>query len=115
MIKEDDPLDYVTLPPLFIEYEQDNNTVNLWVEGEEWIVEKDALVEGIIGDDLWACETLEELREALTATRLNKGKRKAETELTDLYDDYVELWGEAYPKLVNHETRSGRIYQPSNL
>ncbi|KAG5524103.1 hypothetical protein RHGRI_030931 [Rhododendron griersonianum] len=175
MIKEDDPLDYVTLPLLFMEYEQDvahdratprpfgqppenlenlsgndefcpqnyiindllpkpvvhipnkpcvsiiqglwenDNTVNLLVGGEEWTVRKAALEEGIIGVDLWACEIVEELGEALTATRLDKGKRKAETNLTDLYDDYVELWDEAYTKLVNHVTRSGRVYQPLNL
>ncbi|KAF7123342.1 hypothetical protein RHSIM_Rhsim12G0089800 [Rhododendron simsii] len=65
--------------------------------GEEWTVGKTALEEGTIGDDLWACENVEELGEALTAARLDKGKRKVETDLTNLYDDYVELWDEAYP------------------
>ncbi|KAF7129972.1 hypothetical protein RHSIM_Rhsim10G0131400 [Rhododendron simsii] len=76
---------------------------------------KDSLEEGIIRDDLWACETVEELRKALTASRLDKGKRKAEIDLTNLYYDYVELWDEAYPKLVNHVTRSGCVYQRLNL
>ncbi|KAF7145467.1 hypothetical protein RHSIM_Rhsim04G0130600 [Rhododendron simsii] len=124
MIKEDDPLDYATLPLLFKEYEQDvahdrasprpfgqplenlenlcrndeffiqglwedDDAVNLWVGEEEWTVGKVVLEEGITGDDLWACETVEELGEALNATRLDKGKRKAEIELTNLYDDYV--------------------------
>lgn len=175
MIKEDDLLDYVTLPLLFMEYEQvvthdranlkpsrqppknlenlygndefcfqnyiindilpklvvripdkpcvsiiqglweDDDAVNLWVGEEEWTVGKAALEEGIIGDDLWACETVEELGEALNAARLDKRKRKAETDLTDLYDDYVELWDEAYPKLINHVTTNGCIFQPSNL
>ncbi|KAG5524082.1 hypothetical protein RHGRI_030923 [Rhododendron griersonianum] len=150
MIKEDDLLDYVTLPLLFMEYEQDvahdraspqpfgqppenlenlcgndeffiqglwedDDAVSLWVGEEEWTVGKAALEEGIIEDDLWACETVEELGEALNAARLDKGKRKAETDLSDLYDDYIELWDEAYPKLVNHVMRSGRIYHPSNL
>lgn len=35
---------------------------------------------------------MEELGEVLNAARLDKGKRKAKTYLTDLYDDYVELW-----------------------
>lgn len=76
---------------------------------------KDSLEEGIIRDDLWACETVEELRKALTASRLDKGKPKAEIDLTNLYYDYVELWDEAYPKLVNHVTRSGCVYQRLNL
>ncbi|KAI8559483.1 hypothetical protein RHMOL_Rhmol04G0177500 [Rhododendron molle] len=172
MIKEDDPLDYVTLALLFMEYEQDvardrasprpfgqpqenlenlckndeicpqryvmndlrpksvthipdepcvsviqglwedDDTVDLGVGGEEWIVGRAALEEGLIGDDLWACETMEELGEAMTATWLDKGKHKAETDLTDLYDDYVELWDEAYTKLVNHVTRSSCVYLP---
>ncbi|KAF7145747.1 hypothetical protein RHSIM_Rhsim04G0131600 [Rhododendron simsii] len=89
MIKEDDPLDYVILPLILMEYEEDDFIVNLWVGEEEWTVGKAALEEGIIGDDLWACETVEELGEALTSTQLDKGKHKAETNLTDLYDDYV--------------------------
>ncbi|KAI8559484.1 hypothetical protein RHMOL_Rhmol04G0177500 [Rhododendron molle] len=112
MIKEDDPLDYVTLALLFMEYEEDDDTVDLGVGGEEWIVGRAALEEGLIGDDLWACETMEELGEAMTATWLDKGKHKAETDLTDLYDDYVELWDEAYTKLVNHVTRSSCVYLP---
>ncbi|KAG5553081.1 hypothetical protein RHGRI_011070 [Rhododendron griersonianum] len=91
MIKEDDPLDYVTLPLLFMEYEQDDDAINLWVGEEEWTVGKAALEERIIGDDLWAYETVEELGEALNVARLDKGKRKVETDLTDLYDEYVEL------------------------
>ncbi|KAG5544280.1 hypothetical protein RHGRI_016885 [Rhododendron griersonianum] len=67
MIKEDDPLDYVTLPLLFMEYEEDDDAVNFWVGEEEWTIGKAALEEGIIGDDLWACETVEELGEALNA------------------------------------------------
>ncbi|KAI8559485.1 hypothetical protein RHMOL_Rhmol04G0177500 [Rhododendron molle] len=55
---------------------------------------------------------MEELGEAMTATWLDKGKHKAETDLTDLYDDYVELWDEAYTKLVNHVTRSSCVYLP---
>lgn len=68
---------------------EDDDAVNLWVGEEEWTVGKAVLEEGITGDNLWACETVEELGEALNATRLDKGKRKAEIELTNLYDDYV--------------------------
>ncbi|KAI8559870.1 hypothetical protein RHMOL_Rhmol04G0209000 [Rhododendron molle] len=133
IIKEDDPLDYVTVPLLFMEYEQDvaydrasprpfgqpsenlenlcgdgefypqnyimndllpkpvihipnkpcvlviqglwedDDAINLWVGEEEWTVEKAALEEGIIGDDLWAWETVGELGEALNAAWLDKG------------------------------------------
>ncbi|KAI8530375.1 hypothetical protein RHMOL_Rhmol11G0053200 [Rhododendron molle] len=58
---------------------------------------------------------MEELEEALNAAQLDKGKRKVESDLSKSYDDYIELWDEAYPKLVNPVTRSRLGYQPSNL
>ncbi|KAI8547233.1 hypothetical protein RHMOL_Rhmol07G0179300 [Rhododendron molle] len=52
----------------------DDDAIDLWVGGEEWTFGKATFD---IGDDLWACETLEELGEALTTTRTRQRKAQS--------------------------------------
>jgi hypothetical protein len=55
---------------------------------------------------------MEILNETLENTKLDKGKHKAEADLSDFWED---SWWDQIPKAVSNLTRSGRVYQPSNL
>lgn len=99
--------------------------VTVWVDGEELPVNKAMVDEGLIKSDnfwdsleeenLWDILEMELLNETLEKTRLDNGKRKADTDLLNLWDDLPVFQAKPSPKTISNLTRSGRIYQPSNF
>lgn len=82
---------------------------------DEGLIKSDNFWDFLEDENLWDTLALELLNETLEKTRLDKGKRKADTDLSNLWDDLPYFRAEPSPKTISNLTRSGRIYQPSNL
>ncbi|KAI8568396.1 hypothetical protein RHMOL_Rhmol02G0195700 [Rhododendron molle] len=94
--------------------------VNIWVDGEELTVNKAMLDEGSLQvnnnnnvnfwnsleeENIWNALEMEFLIDTLEKMKIDKGKRKADIDLSNFWED---SWWDPIPETVTNLTKSGR-------
>ncbi|KAI8530517.1 hypothetical protein RHMOL_Rhmol11G0065400 [Rhododendron molle] len=74
---------------------------------DEGLIESDNFWDSLKEESLWDTFGMELLNEILEKTRLDKGKWKADTNLSYLWDDLPDFWAEPSPKTISNLIKSG--------